>query len=148
MPRGLRNSRPTRYSYCPNASSIVDKESELAFLLDENIPYSLMGFLQRRGYNVDHIRKLGMAGIRNGEVYQLAVSLKSWIVTRDKDFRNYEKFLSYDVAGIIVIESELDLTRQQVVEVFEKFLKTFESKLASKSLIIINDGEFRLLAEE
>ncbi|HZK76013.1 MAG TPA: DUF5615 family PIN-like protein [Candidatus Kapabacteria bacterium] len=126
----------------------MDKESELAFLLDENIPYSLMGFLQRRGYNVDHIRKLGMAGIRNGEVYQLAVSLKSWIVTRDKDFRNYEKFLSYDVAGIIVIESELDLTRQQVVEVFERFLKTFESKLASKSLIIINDGEFRLLAEE
>lgn len=73
----------------------------VAFLLDENIPYSLIGFLERQGYKADHVRKLGKAGIRNGEVYQLAVELKAWIVTRDKDFRNYTKFLSYKVPALL-----------------------------------------------
>jgi predicted nuclease of predicted toxin-antitoxin system len=119
-----------------------------AFLLDENIPYSLIGFLERHGYTVDHVRKLGKVGIRNGEVYQLAVELGAWIVTRDKDFRSYAKFISYDIPGVIVIQSEKELTRQQIVNVFERFLVAFQNRLTIKSLILIEDEEVKILTEE
>jgi predicted nuclease of predicted toxin-antitoxin system len=122
--------------------------NNVAFLLDENIPYSLIAFLEKRGFKADHVRKLGKAGIRNGEVYQLACELRAWIVTRDKDFRSYTKFISYDVPGVIVIESESELTRQQVVNVFDRFLAAFENRLSSKCLIVIEDEEIKILAEE
>ena len=122
--------------------------SEIAFLLDENIPYSLIAYLEKRGYTVHHVRKLGKAGIRNGEVYTLAVSLSAWIVTRDKDFRSLVKFLSYDVPGIIVIESETELTRSQIVQVFDRFLEKFKDLQSEKRLIVIEDDEVRVLSAE
>ncbi len=121
--------------------------SASAFLLDENIPYSHIAFLEKRGYTTHHVRKLGKAGIRNGEVYALAVSLSAWIVTRDKDFRNLVKFLSYDVPGIIVIESETELTRAQIVQVFDRFLPKFEDLKTEKRLILIEDDEIRVLSD-
>jgi predicted nuclease of predicted toxin-antitoxin system len=117
-------------------------------LLDENIPYALIEFLERRGHTVYHIRKLGKAGIRNGEVYQLAVELRAWIVTRDKDFKSYVKFASYDVPGVIVIETDEQLTRTQVVNTFRGFLDKFEEKLTEKRLICIEENEVRIIDAE
>ncbi|HWF43352.1 MAG TPA: DUF5615 family PIN-like protein [Candidatus Kapabacteria bacterium] len=116
-----------------------------AFLLDENIPYSLIEFLEKRGHITHHVRKLGKVGIRNGEVYQLAVDLQAWIVTRDKDFRSYVKFLTYQVPGVIVIESETELTRKQVVNVFDRFLSSFESMLSEKRLIVLENHEVKII---
>ena len=120
----------------------------ISFLLDENIPYSLIDFLERREYKVYHIRKLGKSGIRNGEVYQLAVDLSAWIVTRDKDFRSHSKFLRYKVPGIIILESEEELTRVEVVREFDQFLKTHADKLNEKQLIVLNAGTVRTLFTE
>ena len=122
--------------------------SGVVFLLDENIPYSLIAYLEKRGHTAYHVRKLGKSGIRNGEVYQLATSLSSWIVTRDKDFRNLVKFLSSEVPGVIVIESETELTRSQIVEVFDRFLTSFENKFDGRKLILIEDNQIRVLGSE
>ena len=71
--------------------------------------------------------------------------MSSWIVTRDKDFRSLVKFLTWDVPGIIVIESEGELTRTQVVDVFDRFLGQFEDKLTEKQLIIVEDDRIAVL---
>ena len=122
--------------------------SVAAFLLDENIPYSLITYLEKRGHTAYHVRKLGKSGIRNGEVYELAVSLSAWIVTRDKDFRNLLKFLSNNIPGIIVIESDTELTRSQIVQVFDRFLLAFEDRLNEKRLILIEGDQVRVLDAE
>jgi predicted nuclease of predicted toxin-antitoxin system len=128
--------------------SAEDRPASVSFLLDENIPYSLIAYLEKKGYTAYHVRKLGKVGIRNGEVYELAVSLSAWIVTRDKDFRNLVKFLTYDVPGIIVIESEIELTRKQIVQVFDRFLARFKDLHSEKRLILIEDEEVRVLSAE
>jgi predicted nuclease of predicted toxin-antitoxin system len=119
--------------------------SGTAFLLDENIPYSLITYLEKKGHIAHHVRKLGKVGIRNGEVYELAASLPAWIVTRDKDFRSLIKFLEYDVPGVIVIESETELNRVELVQVFDRFLLAFEDKLNEKRLILIEGDQVRML---
>jgi len=40
----------------------------IKFLLDENIPYALIDLLKQRGFDVQHLKKMGKEGIRNGEV--------------------------------------------------------------------------------
>ena len=66
----------------------------IKFLLDENIPYVLIKLLEKKGFSVAHLKKIGRGGIKNGEVYKLAEESKSWIITRDADFQNYYKFIS------------------------------------------------------
>ena len=75
----------------------------IKFLLDENIPYALIDLLEKRGFLVEHLKKTGMGGIKNGEVYKLAEKSKMWIVTRDADFQNYYRFIAHDIGGIILM---------------------------------------------
>src|SRR5947209_7961566 len=111
---------------------------EISFLLDENIPYTLLTFLLRENHRAFHVRKLGKAGIRNGEVYTLAGELKTWIVTRDKDFRNLSKFLTYDFPGVIFIEDSGQLRDTELKDIFSRFLENHLDKLSHKRMVLLD----------
>ena len=110
----------------------------IKFLLDENMPYALLEFLLSKGYEADHLKKIEKIGIKNGEVYRLAEQSKSWILTRDSDFRSYQKFVSHTLRGIIVFTLS-DTTTRNILNVMSRFLKSHCDKLMSKHLIIIDD---------
>lgn len=115
----------------------------IKFLLDENIPYALVEFLENRGYTASHLKKIGKSGIKNGEVYKIAEDNNMWIITRDADFQNYYKFMSYNVAGIIVIK--LTNTRTHfLLKAIDNFLEEYSDKLSKKHLIIIEDDQMRV----
>jgi predicted nuclease of predicted toxin-antitoxin system len=44
----------------------------IKFLLDENIPYALIDLLEKQNFTVEHLKKIGKQGIKNGEVYKVA----------------------------------------------------------------------------
>ncbi|MEW6200628.1 MAG: DUF5615 family PIN-like protein [bacterium] len=48
----------------------------IRFLLDENMPYALIALIEKRGFLVEHLKKIGKSGIKNGEVYKLAEEKK------------------------------------------------------------------------
>ncbi len=75
----------------------------IKFLLDENMPFALIEFLRNKGYKTEHLKKMGKSGIKNGEVYQVAKEQEAWILTRDSDFKNYHKFATHSIKGIIVL---------------------------------------------
>ena len=35
----------------------------IKFLLDENIPYALIEYLEEKGFSVEHLKKMGKEGI-------------------------------------------------------------------------------------
>jgi len=115
----------------------------IKFLLDENIPYALIDFLEKRGFSVEHLKKLQMGGIKNGEVYKIAVKRKMWIITRDADFQNYYRFGSHDIAGIILIKLTLTKTNY-LLKAMERFLAKYQDKLLEKHLIIVEDEIIRI----
>lgn len=117
----------------------------MTFLLDENLPFALIDAIERLDHTVHHIKKLGKSGIVNGEVYQLSIELRSWIITRDKDFLNLEKFYRYSVAGIIVIVSSKDLTVKELIETIAIFFDHHLDLCSIKRLITIEDGVVRTL---
>jgi predicted nuclease of predicted toxin-antitoxin system len=113
------------------------------FLLDENIPYALIDFLEKRGFSVEHLKKLQMGGIKNGDVYKIAEKGKMWIITRDAGFQNYYRFGSHDIAGIILIKLTATKTNY-LLKAMERFLAKYQDKLLEKHLIIVEDEIIRI----
>ncbi len=110
----------------------------IRFLLDENMPFALIEFLEERGYPVEHLKKIGKGGIKNGDVYKYAESNKMWIITRDADFQNYHKFISHDVSGIILIKLTITKT-SHLLKTLKDVLDKCKDKLSNKHLIIVED---------
>ena len=100
----------------------------IKFLLDENIPYVLIKLLEKKGFSVAHVKKIGRGGIKNGEVYKLAEE---------------SKFISYDVGGIILIKLMVTKT-SYLLEKIEAFFDKYEDKLSGKHLIIVEDEIIRI----
>lgn len=115
----------------------------IKFILDENLPFALVEFLINKGYEAEHLKKLGKGGIRNGEVYKVAEEKDAWILTRDSDFKSYHKFVTHPVKGIIVLTLS-DTRTQNLLNVVGQFLETQSEKLSSKRLIIIEEGEIKI----
>jgi predicted nuclease of predicted toxin-antitoxin system len=115
----------------------------IKFLLDENIPYALIDLLQKRGFDVQHLKKMGKQGIKNGEVYEIAENEKSWIVTRDADFQNLRKFYSYNIAGIILFRLTRSKT-EHLLNAMVRLLDKQEDKFTGKNLIIVEDYEVKI----
>jgi predicted nuclease of predicted toxin-antitoxin system len=115
----------------------------IKFLLDENIPYALIELLQRRGFDVQHLKKMGKQGAKNGEVYEVAENERSWIVTRDADFQNLRRFYQYNVAGIILFKLTRSKT-EYLLSAMARLLDKQKDKLAEKNLIIVEDYEVKI----
>jgi len=116
---------------------------KILFLLDENIPYDLIGLLEKRGFKVNHLKKIGKVGIKNGEVYELAEEMNAWIVTRDADFQNMGRYISHQIAGIILFK--LSKTRTNVIlSAMQDLLRKYGDKLSEKHLTIMEDKQIRV----
>lgn len=99
--------------------------------------------LEKKGFSVEHLKKIGKAGIKNGEVYKLAEKNKRWIITRDADFQNYSKFATYDIGGIILMKLTVTKTAY-LLKTMEGFLNKYSDKLSAKRLIIVEDENIRV----
>ncbi|KHD06143.1 hypothetical protein PN36_00920 [Candidatus Thiomargarita nelsonii] len=115
----------------------------IKFILDENMPFALVEFLRNKGYEAEHLKKLGKGGIKNGEVYKVAEEKDAWILTRDSDFKSYHKFVTHPIKGIIVLTLS-DTRTQNLLNVVGQFLETQNDKLSSKRLIFIEEGEIKI----
>jgi len=116
---------------------------KIQFLLDENIPYAFIRFLEKKGFLVSHLKKIGKAGIKNGEVYQLAEKMNAWIVTRDADFQNMQRYISHQGAGIILFK--LSRTRTNILlSKMQNLIERHKDKFLEKHLIIVEDKQIRI----
>jgi predicted nuclease of predicted toxin-antitoxin system len=115
-----------------------------AILIDENLPFEFIAFFQDRNCEAYHIKKLGKSGIANGEVYRLAEELSAWIVTRDKDFQNMEKFLRSGVEVIIVLKVK-NTSVSSLLKTMETLFATSAFTSSKSRLVIVEEYEVRIL---
>lgn len=64
----------------------------MKILLDECIPIGVLKFLKGKGLRANHINKLGLQGIKNGDLYRLAKNEYQVLITSDRHFRNPKRF--------------------------------------------------------
>jgi predicted nuclease of predicted toxin-antitoxin system len=114
-------------------------------LLDENLPFRFIEVCERWGHTPFHIKKLGKGGIKNGEVYSLALELDACIFTRDADFTVLEKLHKYPVKGVVFF-SISDSRTDVLVRYLNRFCSEYLHLLEDPSIIIISDDKIERIA--
>ena len=110
------------------------------FILDENIGYDLIPFLQKKGFAVDHVKKMGLTGTKNGDLYRVIEKKKSWFITKDKDFSVKAGFDKYRVGGFIVLNLA-DESTMNVKDKLDVVFKKLKNKFSEKKLVLVKDNQ-------
>ena len=56
------------------------------FLVDENLPREVAGWLNGAGHSTRHVSEANLLGQSDQAIWAYAVSINAWIITRDADF--------------------------------------------------------------
>ncbi len=115
----------------------------MKFLIDADLPKSLVSFLQNFGYEVCDVRDTLRPDSSDEEIYHFAKE-QSWvIITRDLDFANILVYSPEKNFAIIVFRTHL-LSYKEMFELLKDFLeKTTETEILG-SLVIIQRNRFRI----
>ncbi|MCH8317110.1 MAG: DUF5615 family PIN-like protein [Bacteroidetes bacterium] len=114
------------------------------FILDENIDFALIDFFENKGFNVEHIKKIGKTGIKNGEIYRYAEENQMWIITRDKHFQNYDRFITYDLKGVVYLKLS-NTKKENLINALDKLFSEYEDFYTKKQLVIIEDESIEFI---
>ena len=116
------------------------KDTELRFLLDENVKKELLKFLKSEGYDATFKPK----GLANGELAAFSKSEQRILVSNDEHFTDSLKFPKDKLFSVVWLRVPQDKP--------ESLLKSFSLLLKSKSkpedfegfLITLKDGDFEI----
>ena len=115
----------------------------MKLLTDESIFAATVSLLRHHGYDVKDIRELGLSGIDNGDVIELAKRENRILFTFDKHFGNILKFPVGSNPGVVLIRIK-PLTIEKVHPILENFLMILKEKEIGKSLVVIDNIKVRI----
>lgn len=112
----------------------------MKFIVDENVSFSVFEKLKNLDLDVISIVDKKYSGLKDKEIYELAIKEKAIIITRDYHFTNSFIFPPENTEGIIYIRIG-NLTSEEEVNLIEKFINKFDiSKICGKLVTLYKDG--------
>ncbi len=108
----------------------------MRFLADENLYQPLIDYILEEGHSVLNLRNMGLAGITDEEVYQIACEQNLIILTMDKDFTRTFRFAPQNCGGIIVVKI-YKRTINETLSIFKKFFSKLTQNDITNNLVII-----------
>lgn len=112
-------------------------------LANENVFDPIVEFLITQGHQVISVRKAGLSGVSDDEIYQKAVSENLVILTMDKDFANMLRFSPRQCGGIIVIKI-YRYTVDETTSLFIRHFNTLSEDIIANRLVIISPDRVRI----
>lgn len=118
------------------------------FLVDENLPRSLVPELVAAGHAAEHVRDIEMGGAKDPAVYGYAQTHTQTIITGDKDFSNLRAYppphAGIVVAGIVVVEVPDTMPPVVRNRLILRQLATLAGQSLADTLIIVEAGRLRV----
>ena len=115
------------------------------FLVDENLPRSLVVDLIALGHVAAHVSDVGLRGAKDPDVWALAQAstVELTLITGDKDFAT---ILAYPPphAGIIVVEVPDIMPPDQRKQLILRQLATMAGQSLANTLVILEPGRVRI----
>jgi predicted nuclease of predicted toxin-antitoxin system len=115
----------------------------MKILANENLFDPIIHLLRDLRHEVVSIREIGLSGITDEDVYQMACKEKRIIVTMDKDFSRMFQFPPQGCGGIIVVK----IYRRRVDEtlsIFKKYFERIKEEDIDRNLVIITPDGVRI----
>lgn len=115
----------------------------LKFLTDENVFPSTLHILRSHNFDVKDIKELGLTGISDQAVMDLAKKEGRIIVSLDLHFANVSLFPLVECPGIIVIRVKPAIP-PKVDKAMESFLRRMDPIKIENALVIVSEDKFRI----
>ena len=115
----------------------------MKFLLDANVPYSAKEVFPKH-HTVFHVRDVNLTSASDEKIGAWARKQKAVLVTRDFDFANILNFPPNKYFGIIVLKVPHFYSAQSIKRVLREFILTADKIVLSKSVVIVEEGRFRM----
>ena len=111
----------------------------LRFLLDENIAPSVADGLREKGYDVVHVRDVGLRGAPDPDVISFARSEQRVLVTQDADFADFRNYPLGTHNGIIRVRVALG-TSDAILRVLLALIPRLQVEDIQSGALVITDG--------
>jgi|ERR1700733_9197121 predicted nuclease of predicted toxin-antitoxin system len=113
----------------------------MRFLIDANLPRSLIAAIQRFEHQVEFARDIGLAAASDEAIGARARQSGAALLTRDLDFADIRRYPPEQYPGIVVLRLPDDTVAEEIVRVAERFLKepVFLEHLAGRLAIVETD---------
>ncbi len=109
----------------------------MKFLLDENLPLSLVQSLRDPNFDVEHVILQGLRGVSDQEIALYARENNRILITKDLEFGNpliYNKEAHY---GLIILRLPYYTKKERIVQILRYFLKEIDvNKLKGKIVVL------------
>jgi len=113
-------------------------------LVDENVPMSVMEWLEKRGLNVIRVSKVGLIGAKDENIAKYAIKNKMIILTLDTDFAYiYHNILRGSLTVIVVRVKPPNPIN--IIEALNKTLKKIKLDELQKKLTVITKRKIRII---
>lgn len=112
----------------------------LKLLLDENVPPQVATELRQSGYDVVHVRDVGLKGCKNSELMAFAHEKGRCLVTLDADFADLRYHPLGSHAGIIRLRLRF-APSDIVANVLRSLLPQLARIPMERGVLVVSDGK-------
>jgi predicted nuclease of predicted toxin-antitoxin system len=113
----------------------------MRFLIDANMPRSIIALVTNLGHEVEFARDVGLAAAPDQEIATRDQATGAALLTRDLDFADVRRYPPALYSGIIVLRLPDGMIAKDIVRVTERFLRdsTFVGNVAGRLAIVEQD---------
>lgn len=115
----------------------------MRILIDECVAFSVFDLLQTMSAEVDHIKTLSFSGLKNGEVYELALNNYNIFITNDRHFRRENIYPVTETLGIIYLRVDPSYPGLQASALENLFSRASLKDLIGK-LVMVRRNDFEI----
>lgn len=113
----------------------------MRFLIDANLPRSIVELIVRLGHEAEFARDIGLADAPDRAVAAHARANKAALLTRDLDFADVRNYPPEQYDGIVVFRFPDDVVAKEIVRLAEIFLREtkFVDQLSGRLAVVEPD---------
>lgn len=115
----------------------------MRFLIDENLPYSLVGIFQGKGFEAESVLSLDeLRGHPDEDIFNYAVKNSLVIITRDLRFTNPNQFDLSKIVGISIIRFPNEISISKLRDELSKLISSLKEN-DFKQILVFEPGSIR-----
>jgi predicted nuclease of predicted toxin-antitoxin system len=110
----------------------------MKFLIDANLPRSIVELIAALGHEGEFARDIGMAAAPDSEIAARALQTRAVLLTRDLDFADIRTYPPARYSGIVILRVPDDATAPDITRITGSFLRVpaFVTQLSGRLAIV------------
>jgi predicted nuclease of predicted toxin-antitoxin system len=117
---------------------------KMRLFLDENIPLSVCDALQHDGYDVEHVRQVGLRGAVDIKIAAYAKKQQAILVTKDLEFGNVMVHPIGNHFGVIILRFPHHFRAADIHRLLTQFLGKVDVNNLAHSITVLEVGKYRI----